>query len=84
MYYSHPNPPQDVSHSTSQVGTSTSYTSQPTHKHVHGHSCSGFACIGAASNPYYPFPGPPPTTPAPPTTTPQPQANVVQPAPPQG
>jgi len=78
------NPPQYVSHSTYQVGTSTSYPSKPMHQHVHAHTCISSSYSGAASNPYYPFIGPPPVSLAPPTVTPQPQANIVQPAPPQG
>lgn len=72
MPYSSPNPPQDTSHATSQVGASTSYTGPPMHQHVQGHPCSG-----APSNPYSPFPSPLPTPPALLVTTPQPQVSVV-------
>ena len=60
----------DLSHASSHLGMTTSYSTIASTLHVHGTSCSG-TMFGSASNsffappamnPYYPFHGPSPST----------------------
>jgi hypothetical protein len=65
MPYSFPNPPQDYSHPSYQVGNSTSYATPHAHQFLCGHDFTSPSRSGAAMNPYYYFPSSPRVAPIP-------------------